>query len=64
MILKSGTCTSFTRDWQQAHLPQPIGSADALPLAWQRRKAAGGHHIVTSDAATAQRLMDEMAFCA
>ena len=48
-------------------LPQPLGSADALLLArlGQREKAAGKlTAIITSDAATAQRLMDEMAFFA
>ncbi|CAM3364821.1 transcription-repair coupling factor [Polaromonas hydrogenivorans] len=48
-------------------LPQPTGSADALLLArlGQREKAAGKlTAIVTSDASTAQRLMDEMAFFA
>ncbi|MEO7160277.1 MAG: transcription-repair coupling factor [Polaromonas sp.] len=48
-------------------LPQPTGSADALLLArlGQREKAAGKlTAIITSDAATAQRLMDEMAFFA
>ncbi|MBH1957467.1 MAG: transcription-repair coupling factor, partial [Burkholderiales bacterium] len=48
-------------------LPQPTGSADALLLArlGQREKAAGKlTAIVTADAATAQRLMDEMAFFA
>ncbi len=46
-------------------LPQPVGSADALLLArlGQREKAAGKlTAIVTSDATTAQRLMDEIAF--
>ncbi|MCY7370797.1 MAG: transcription-repair coupling factor, partial [Polaromonas sp.] len=46
-------------------LPQPPGSADALMLAQlaSREKAAGKlTTIVTADAATAQRLMDEMAF--
>ncbi len=48
-------------------LPQPAGSADALLLAQlgQREKAAGKlTAIVTSDATTAQRLMDELAFFA
>lgn len=48
-------------------LPQPAGSADALLLArlGQREKAAGKlTAIITSDATTAQRLMDEMAFFA
>ncbi len=48
-------------------LPQPAGSADALLLAelGQREKAAGKlMAIVTSDATTAQRLMDELAFFA
>ncbi|MFZ3142380.1 transcription-repair coupling factor [Polaromonas sp.] len=48
-------------------LPQPTGSADALLLArlGQREKAAGKlTAIVTADASTAQRLMDEMAFFA
>ena len=48
-------------------LLQPTGSADALLLArlGQREKAAGKlTAIVTSDATTAQRLMDEMAFFA
>src|SRR5665647_2382384 len=48
-------------------LPQPAGSADALLLAQlgQREKAAGKlTAIITADAATAQRLMDEMAFFA
>ena len=46
-------------------LPQPPGSADALLLAslGRREKAAGKlTAIVTSDATTAQRLMDEIAF--
>ncbi|NMM09274.1 MAG: transcription-repair coupling factor [Polaromonas sp.] len=48
-------------------LPQPAGSADALLLArlGQREKAAGKPTaIITSDASTAQRLMDEIAFFA
>jgi transcription-repair coupling factor (superfamily II helicase) len=48
-------------------LPQPAGSADALLLAHlgQREKAAGKvTAIITSDAPTAQRLMDEIAFFA
>ncbi len=48
-------------------LPQPPGSADALLLATLavREKAAGKLiAIVTADAATAQRLMDEMRFFA
>ena len=48
-------------------LPQPAGSADALLLArlGQREQAAGKlTAIITSDATTAQRLMDEMAFFA
>jgi transcription-repair coupling factor (superfamily II helicase) len=48
-------------------LPQPTGSADALLLAGlaQREKAAGKlTAIVTADASTAQRLMDEIAFFA
>ncbi|WP_372825113.1 transcription-repair coupling factor [Polaromonas sp.] len=48
-------------------LPQPTGSADALLLAQLglREKAAGRlTAIVTSDATTAQRLMDEIAFFA
>ena len=48
-------------------LPQPTGSADALLLAHlaSREKAAGKlTAIVTSDATTAQRLMEEMAFFA
>ena len=48
-------------------LPQPPGSADALLLArlGSREKAAGKlTAIVTSDATTAQRLMDEIAFFA
>lgn len=48
-------------------LPQPAGSADALLLAQLglREKAAGRlTAIVTSDAATAQRLLDELAFFA
>ena len=46
-------------------LLQPVGSADALLLAQfgQREKAAGKlTAIITSDASTAQRLMDEIAF--
>ncbi len=46
-------------------LPQPPGSADALLLARlaRREKAAGRlTAIITSDATTAQRLMDEIAF--
>ena len=48
-------------------LPQPAGSADALLLAQlgQREKAAVKlTAIITSDAATAQRLMDEIPFFA
>ncbi len=48
-------------------LPQPVGSADALLIAQLglREKAAGKlSAIVTSDAATAQRLMQELAFFA
>jgi len=48
-------------------LPQPVGSADALLIAQLglREKAAGKlTAIVTSDAATAQRLMQELAFFA
>ncbi|WP_341919940.1 transcription-repair coupling factor [Polaromonas sp. YR568] len=48
-------------------LPQPAGSADALLLAQLglREKAAGRlTAIVTADAATAQRLLDELAFFA
>ncbi len=48
-------------------LPQPTGSADALLLAelGVKEKAAGRlTAIVTSDATTAQRLIDEMAFFA
>ncbi|WP_411877729.1 transcription-repair coupling factor [Polaromonas sp. YR568] len=48
-------------------LPQPAGSADALLLArlGTREKAAGKlTAIITSDATTAQRLMDEIAFFA
>jgi transcription-repair coupling factor (superfamily II helicase) len=48
-------------------LPQPTGSADALLLAGlaQREKAAGKlTAIITADASTAQRLMDEIAFFA
>lgn len=48
-------------------LPQPAGSADALLLArlGSREKAAGKlTAIVTSDATTAQRLMDEIIFFA
>ena len=48
-------------------LPQPTGSADALLLAQLglKEKAAGRlTAIVTSDAGTAQRLIDEMAFFA
>ncbi len=48
-------------------LPQPTGSADALLLAQLglKEKAAGRlTAIVTSDATTAQRLIDEMAFFA
>ncbi len=48
-------------------LPQPTGSADALLLAQLglKEKTAGRlTAIVTSDAATAQRLIDEMAFFA
>ncbi len=46
-------------------LPQPVGSADALLIAQLglREKAAGKlTAIFTSDAATAQRLLDELAF--
>ncbi|MES1976503.1 MAG: transcription-repair coupling factor [Pseudomonadota bacterium] len=48
-------------------LPQPVGSADALLLAnlSLREKAAGKlTAIVTSDATTAQRLLDELKFFA
>ncbi|HEY3048445.1 MAG TPA: transcription-repair coupling factor, partial [Polaromonas sp.] len=48
-------------------LPQPVGSADALLIAelGLREKAAGKlSAIITADAATAQRLMDEIAFFA
>jgi len=48
-------------------LPQPPGSADALLLARlaSREKAAGRlTALITSDATTAQRLMDEIAFFA
>ncbi len=48
-------------------LPQPAGSADALLLAQLglREKTAGRRTaIVTADAATAQRLLDELAFFA
>jgi transcription-repair coupling factor (superfamily II helicase) len=48
-------------------LPQPAGSADALLLArlGSREKAAGKlTAIITADATTAQRLMDEIAFFA
>ncbi|WP_332776253.1 transcription-repair coupling factor [Polaromonas sp.] len=48
-------------------LPQPAGSADALLLAHLglREKSAGRlTAIITSDAATAQRLIDEIAFFA
>ena len=48
-------------------LPQPVGSADALLLAHLglREKTAGKlTAIVTSDATTAQRLLDEIAFFA
>ncbi|NMM07127.1 transcription-repair coupling factor [Polaromonas sp.] len=48
-------------------LPQPAGSADALLLArlGQREKASGKlTAIITADASTAQRLMDEIAFFA
>ena len=48
-------------------LPQPVGSADALLIAQLglREKAAGKlTAIVTSDATTAQRLMQELAFFA
>ena len=48
-------------------LPQPAGSADALLLAelGLREKAAGRlTAIVTADASTAQRLLDELAFFA
>ena len=48
-------------------LPQPPGSADALVIAQlaSREKAAGRlTAIVTADATTAQRLMEEIAFFA
>ena len=48
-------------------LPQPVGSADALLIGQlgAREKAAGKiTAIVTSDAATAQRLLQELAFFA
>ncbi|MBC7608332.1 MAG: transcription-repair coupling factor [Polaromonas sp.] len=48
-------------------LPQPVGSADALLIAQLglREKAAGKlTAIITSDATTAQRLLDEIAFFA
>ncbi len=48
-------------------LPQPVGSADALLIAQLglREKAAGKlTAIITSDPATAQRLLDELAFFA
>ena len=48
-------------------LPQPVGSADALLIAQLglREKAAGRlTAIITADAATAQRLMDEVTFFA
>ena len=48
-------------------MPQPVGSADALVIAQLglREKAAGKlTAIVTSDATTAQRLLDEIAFFA
>eukprot|EP01031_Cornospumella_fuschlensis_P020831 gene20831-25535_t len=48
-------------------LPHPVGSADALLLAnlGLREKAAGKLvAIVTSDATTAQRLLDELKFFA
>ena len=48
-------------------LPQPVGSADALLIAslGLREKAAGKlTAIITSDATTAQRLLDEIAFFA
>ncbi|HSW19621.1 MAG TPA: transcription-repair coupling factor [Ramlibacter sp.] len=48
-------------------LPRPVGSADALLLARvaEREKAAAKRvAIVTSDAADAQRLLDELAFFA
>ncbi len=48
-------------------LPQPVGSADALLIAnlGLREKAAGKFTaIITSDATTAQRLLDEIAFFA
>ena len=48
-------------------LPRPIGSADALLLAWnaQARKAAGQLLcIVCADPADAQRLVDELPFFA
>ena len=48
-------------------IPQPVGSADALLIAHLglREKAAGKlTAIITSDATTAQRLLDELAFFA
>ena len=48
-------------------LPQPVGSADALLIGQLslREKAAGKlTAIVTSDATTAQRLMQELVFFA
>ena len=48
-------------------LPQPTGSADALLLAqWGLKEKAAGRltAIVTSDASTAQRLLDELVFFA
>ncbi len=48
-------------------LPQPVGSADALLIATLglREKAAGKlTALITSDATTAQRLLDEIAFFA
>ena len=48
-------------------LPQPVGSADSLLIAQLglREKAAGKlTAIITSDAVTAQRLLDELAFFA
>ena len=48
-------------------LPQPVGSADSLFISQlgAREKAVGKiTAIVTSDAATAQRLLQELAFFA
>ena len=48
-------------------LPQPAGSADALLLAQlglQQKSAGRLTAIITSDAATAQRLLDEIVFFA